>query len=119
MYIIIVGRHPLYVHGEQVASYTAKLKDPQWKFPARFSPLAQSLFLPMAQTKPFERYTAKEALSHPWITRRPGPLPLSCVEAIAFEQSRNKFRAALPVLFFASLSAAETVSEDYSQLVSF
>ena len=93
MYIILAGKHPLYVKGEKLDSYAAKLKDPQWAFPANFSPLARSLFLSMVKTNALERYTAKDALSHPWITRRPGDLPRSYVEAVSFERSKEKLHA--------------------------
>ena len=91
MYIAVNGRHPLYVAGEGKVSYSAKLKDPKWKFPNTFSPLAASLFSRMAKVNPLERYTAREALSHPWITRRPDPIPLSYYETISYEKSKCKF----------------------------
>jgi calcium/calmodulin-dependent protein kinase I len=90
MYIILVGKHPLFVKGESFESYATKLKDPKWEFPPGFSPLARSLFLSMVKTNALERYTAKDALSHPWITRRPGDIPRSYVETISFERAKDK-----------------------------
>jgi serine/threonine protein kinase len=93
MYIILCGKHPLYEHGEGMASYCAKLKDPQWKFPADFSQLAQHFFLRMTRTNPLDRYTAKDALMHPWVTRQPSPIPLTYLETTSLEQAKKKFKS--------------------------
>eukprot|EP00826_Nyctotherus_ovalis_P034697 TRINITY_DN2910_c0_g6_i1.p4 TRINITY_DN2910_c0_g6~~TRINITY_DN2910_c0_g6_i1.p4 ORF type:complete len:116 (+),score=13.40 TRINITY_DN2910_c0_g6_i1:1008-1355(+) len=72
-----------------MASYLAKLKDPQWEFPAGFSTLAKDLFLRLVKIDPNERYTAKEALLHPWITRCAGEIPLNYYESVAYEQGKK------------------------------
>ncbi len=89
MYILITGKHPLYESGDELDKYLSKLKSPQWKFPPVFSPLAKDLFLKLVKDNPLERYTAKEALGHPWITRQPGPVPLSYTESVAYENLKS------------------------------
>jgi hypothetical protein len=37
-----------------------------------------------------EKYTAKEALEHPWITRIPGSVPLSYSESIRYKHPKEK-----------------------------
>ncbi len=90
MYILLAGKHPIYEAGDALAQYLTKLKTSAWTFPPQFSALAQHLFAMLAKVNPLERYTAKEALSHPWITRRPGPIPLSFTESAAWENAKTK-----------------------------
>lgn len=90
MYKLLTGEHPLYQPGENLKDYIAKLKEPQWEFPETFSELAKSLFLKLVKVRPFERYTAKEALGHPWITRVPENIPLNYSEALSWNSSKSK-----------------------------
>lgn len=89
MFTLLTGYHPLYVKGDNKQSYIRKLKNPVWKFPPHFSPLAQTLFLKLVKINPLERYAASEALKHPWITRNSGPIPLSYADSIAYEHCRT------------------------------
>jgi len=90
MYIVITGKHPIYRNRDKVSEYISKIKDPEWVFPENFSELAKDLFLKLVKVDPLERYTAKEALEHPWITRIPGSVPLSYSDSIRYEQSKEK-----------------------------
>jgi len=90
MYILLVGEHPLYKTGEETKEYIARLENISWTFPKQFTDLAKDFFLKLMKTNPFERYIAKEALSHPWITRVASKIPLSYAENIAYEKSRTK-----------------------------
>eukprot|EP01022_Parablepharisma_sp_SALTPOND_P017610 TRINITY_DN2841_c0_g1_i1.p1 TRINITY_DN2841_c0_g1~~TRINITY_DN2841_c0_g1_i1.p1 ORF type:complete len:334 (-),score=4.27 TRINITY_DN2841_c0_g1_i1:549-1550(-) len=90
MYILITGKHPIYQSGDELDKYLAKIKAPEWKFPESFSELAKEFFLKLVKGNPLERYTAKEALAHPWITRTPGKIPLSYTETISYENSKVK-----------------------------
>lgn len=89
MYVLISGQHPLHIKGESVKAYVQKINNPKWTFGPEFSPLAQSLFLNMVKTNTLDRYSAKEALQHPWITRQPGPIPLSYSASISYEHSKE------------------------------
>eukprot|EP00826_Nyctotherus_ovalis_P001140 TRINITY_DN10146_c0_g1_i2.p4 TRINITY_DN10146_c0_g1~~TRINITY_DN10146_c0_g1_i2.p4 ORF type:complete len:101 (-),score=22.96 TRINITY_DN10146_c0_g1_i2:1008-1310(-) len=90
MYKLLTGEHPLYQAGESLKDYIAKLRKPQWKFPETFYELPKSLFLKLMKVRPFERYTAKEALEHPWITRMPEKAPLNYPEAVSWNCSKSK-----------------------------
>jgi len=90
MYILLVGRHPLHRKGEEINEYIAKLKNPMWVFPKEFSELAKAFFLKLMKVNPLERYTAKEVLGHPWITRIPSSIPLSYAESVAYEKMKSK-----------------------------
>eukprot|EP00826_Nyctotherus_ovalis_P065656 TRINITY_DN9654_c0_g3_i1.p2 TRINITY_DN9654_c0_g3~~TRINITY_DN9654_c0_g3_i1.p2 ORF type:complete len:113 (-),score=7.10 TRINITY_DN9654_c0_g3_i1:702-1040(-) len=90
MYLLVAGRHPLYQPSDTTSTYLAKLKEPRWEFPEGFSDLAKDFFLHLVRADPVERYTAKEALEHPWITRRPGKIPLTYYESICYNQAKEK-----------------------------
>ena len=84
------GEHPLYEKGDTASTYVEKLRDPEWKFGPGFSKyaiapiivwqldiflrfffrLAENLFLMLSKKVPTERYSASEALMHPWVTRK-------------------------------------------------
>ena len=66
-----MGDHPLYDYGKDNAvTYRRKLQlATEVKPHESFSTLASSFFQSLVQFKPLKRYTAREALSHPWITR--------------------------------------------------
>lgn len=90
MFVIITGYHPFYLNGESKESYKKKLLNPKWEYPSEFSALAKLLFEKMVKCKPLERYTAEEALSHPWITRCPNSIPLSYMDTIAYDNSKKQ-----------------------------
>jgi len=71
-------------------SYAARLKSIEWEFPKEFTELAKGLFLGLVKVNPLERYTAREALLHPWITRLPGPIPLCYSKTVQYENTRRK-----------------------------
>lgn len=86
--MMLTGVHPLYEKGDTRDSYSAKLKNIEWKFPNGFSKLGKDLFLNLMKLNSFERYNANEALTHPWITRIPkAPSDYQSTPAIA---CRNK-----------------------------
>ena len=88
-YIILTGRHPIYKNGDNLNEYIKKIKEPKWEFPSGFSELAKDFFLKLVKTDPVDRYTAKEALQHPWITRIPTKIPLSYGEIISYDNSKE------------------------------
>ena len=95
MYVVLTGTHPLYAKGEKMENYITKLNNPKWIFPPCFSFLARSLFLKLVKVNPLERYAAKEALLHPWITRENNPIPLSFVDSAGRDRSKIKLNSVL------------------------
>lgn len=89
-YILLAGRHPLFKEGDTLESYWQRLKGAQWEFPREFTDLAKEFFLKLVRVNPLERYTAQEALQHPWITRVPGAVPLSYSESIRRENDKDR-----------------------------
>lgn len=88
---MLVGKHPLYRTGDDTYAYVERLKNISWSFPCgNFSELAKEFFLKLVKVNPLERYTAKEALEHPWITRITGKIPLSYAENIAYGKFKGK-----------------------------
>ena len=90
MFILIAGKHPIYQSGDDLDKYLARLKSQCINFPSHFSELAKEFFFKLTKTDPLERYTAKEALGHPWITRQPCKIPLSFIESHTYDISKAK-----------------------------
>jgi len=92
-YMLLTGRHPIYRHGDTINTYVQKLKDPILdsirEFPEDLSELAKDFFLRLIKIDPLERYTAEEALQHPWITRIPRKIPLSYTEQGCYERTKQ------------------------------
>jgi serine/threonine protein kinase len=64
------GTHPLYTSQDTPESYKKKLsKLTQLSFPGHLSGLAKNLFLKLTRFNIAQRYSAQDALKHPWITR--------------------------------------------------
>jgi len=92
LFMAITGKHPLLAQGDTVAVYTQKLQNPQWEFPADFNPLARQLFLHMTNMQPLERYTADQALRHPWVTREETEIPKTYLERIADYNAESQLK---------------------------
>jgi serine/threonine protein kinase len=90
MYVIVAGKHPIYQSNDTISSYLVKLKDPQWEFPPDFSEIAKDFFLRLVKIDPNDRYTAKEALQHPWITRTPCTIPLTYYENLSYTRAKKE-----------------------------
>eukprot|EP00826_Nyctotherus_ovalis_P053309 TRINITY_DN6906_c0_g1_i11.p5 TRINITY_DN6906_c0_g1~~TRINITY_DN6906_c0_g1_i11.p5 ORF type:complete len:127 (-),score=10.18 TRINITY_DN6906_c0_g1_i11:869-1249(-) len=89
VYMLLTGKHPIYRQGDSKNGYVEKLRQPVWEFPDDFSELAKDFFLKLVRIDPLERYTEEEALEHPWITRIPGPIPLSYTERGSHQRSKQ------------------------------
>jgi serine/threonine protein kinase len=71
MFMLLTGGdHPLYTSQDDTESYKLKLsKISQLHFPAHLSVLARNFYLKITKFNIAQRYSALEALKHPWITR--------------------------------------------------
>eukprot|EP00742_Colponemidia_sp_Colp-10_P004573 GILJ01004880.1.p1 GENE.GILJ01004880.1~~GILJ01004880.1.p1 ORF type:complete len:545 (+),score=57.33 GILJ01004880.1:139-1773(+) len=67
-YILCVGTHPYYIPSDTKESYLGKVQQNHIKYPPHMSENARNLVSHLLNNNPSERYTAKEALNHPWIT---------------------------------------------------
>lgn len=94
----ITGKHPLLSQGDTMAVYTQKLQNPMWEFSNDLNPLARQLFLHMTNMQPLERYTADQALRHPWITREETEIPKTYLERIADYNAESQFKRLISAL---------------------
>ena len=84
MYILLEGKHPLYVDGkDNEKSFAKKLKNPEWVFSDRCSGIAKDLFTKLCMVHSGERYDIVTAMQHPWITRElNSPCPLTKMQEL-------------------------------------
>ena len=74
-----------------------------FKFPDHLSPLAANLFHRLTKFNSKSRYTAQEALSHPWITRLNKTLiPMTLQDKIENMQTEHNFRSKIRMMLFLS-----------------
>lgn len=106
MFVLLSGRHPLGNSKETRTAYLKKLKSPNWKIPDFFTPAAKNLFLKLVEIVPIERYTATQALAHPWILRREGKPPLTSFEKVKIYGELLSMKNIVFPLFFISIVSA-------------
>jgi serine/threonine protein kinase len=71
MHIVLTdGKHPFLTDSDNLETFRNKLLNLEKVKPHKsISNLASNLFLRLTAIHPASRYTAKDALKHPWITR--------------------------------------------------
>jgi len=73
MYSLLTGgKHPVYEHSDSTKSFTNKitnLKEFGEESTSCLSFICKSLFSQLTKFDSYSRYSASEALEHPWITR--------------------------------------------------
>ena len=103
MYTLLAGRHPLFDYSDSVKQYSEKLMDPVFEFPENFSESARDFFGRLCRKNPDSRYTAEEALQHPWITRDfNAKIPLSIYDETRYNIVRDDLIAVVRSLVFLS-----------------
>ncbi len=71
MFMLLFKKHPFYKNGENRDSYISDIQNrKKIKFPDKCSHMAKTLLNKLLEFNPSWRYTAENALKHPWITRR-------------------------------------------------
>ena len=63
------GKHPIAKRRETFQSYSTRLKSFTWSFPAEFPDPVRELILKMTDPMPLTRYSATQALAHPWVQK--------------------------------------------------
>lgn len=111
MFTLITSVHPLASPNETKQSYLKKLSNPIWKFPANFSQSARSLYLKLVEMVPIDRYTASQALSHPWILRQEVKPPLTSFEKFKIYGEHLKLKGIVFPMFFCSVAASSLIEE--------
>jgi serine/threonine protein kinase len=82
-----------------------KLRNPKWKIPENMSSTARSLFFKLVEMVPIQRYTAAQALNHPWILRREVKPPLTSFEKFKIYGELLKLKTIVFPVFFAAVIA--------------
>ena len=104
------GDHPLYSKGDSQQYFFEKLQhfpmySYHWKFPSRFSSLARDLFVKLCSYPASERYDARQALKHPWITRTSADeIPLTQKEQLSLYETEAQLRKVARLAFFVSVA---------------
>ncbi|CDW90807.1 protein kinase domain containing protein [Stylonychia lemnae] len=119
MHVILTGgKHPLFNEEYDTCdSYKRKLKDlDSLEAPNDFSWLAKNLFQRLTKIQSHQRYTAKEALQHPWITRKnEANIPIRLVEHIHNFEYEQVLKKKMVLLFFMSMINQQNQSKRYER----
>ena len=83
------GKHPFYIKGDNKKDFVQKIMEGKINFYNKVSPMAKHLILKLLEPNPSWRYTAIQAIKHPWITRNKNDeIPLTFNEILT--KSNNK-----------------------------
>ena len=101
MYILLNnGKHPFYDKGDKRKEYAKKIKEGKIYFYNKISPMAKHLILKLLEPNPSWRYTAAQAIKHPWITRnKNNDVPLTFNEILI----KSNYKKIMKDLFNISL----------------
>ena len=84
------GRHPFYVKGDSKKQIANKIENGKIKYFEKISPMAKHLISKLLEPNPSWRYTASQAIKHPWITRDINDVPpLTINELLARSNSKK------------------------------
>ena len=107
MYILLnKGKHPFYVKGDKRSDVAKKIKLGKIYFYEKISPYAEHLIQKLLESNPSWRYTASQAIKHPWITRNLNDVPPSTFNELLIKSNNKKimkdlFNTCLFLNFFA------------------
>lgn len=107
------GDHPLYTKGDSQSYFFEKLQyfpmnSYPWKFPPRFSRLARDFFVKLCSYPASQRYDARQALKHPWITRTSDDeIPLTQKEQLSLYDTETELRKIARLAFFVSVAKSK------------
>lgn len=91
MYEIMNGNHPFSSKKSDSQKILELIKNHQWIFNDKFSSIAQDFFFKLVAIDPNLRYTASQALKHPWITRKFNELiPFTFAEKISINNTTSQ-----------------------------
>ena len=83
------GKHPFYIKGDKRDEIANKIKNGKFTFYEEATPLAQNLISKLLEPNPTWRYTASQALKHPWITRNFEDTPPKSFKKIFIESNKK------------------------------
>ena len=95
------GKHPFYIKGELKKDFDKKIQNCKITFYNKVSPMAKHLIFKLLEPNPSWRYTASQALKHPWITRNKNDeVPLTFNEILNKTNMQKVGRGILGSLIF-------------------
>lgn len=102
--VLTCGEHPLYRSGDSSVKFKQKLKNSESLEPTQtFSWIAKNLFSRLTMRKNHQRYSAEDALQHPWITReKTNQVPQTLQENMNTVLFENSLKRKMLVAFFLS-----------------
>jgi len=84
----------------------------KWHYPSYVTPLAKDLICKLCRISQIERYDAKRALQHPWITRRfDEKIPLTAGEEIQMFDQEQVLQKCIRVVYFLSIMKKDKENE--------
>ena len=84
------GKHPFYVKGDNLKQISQKIKNGKIEFYENISPMAKHLVKKLLEPNPSWRYTASQAIKHPWITRNNSDKPPVTFNELLTKTSNKK-----------------------------
>ena len=91
MYLLLnKGKHPFYIKGDTKIDVAKKIKKGKIKFYEKISPMARHLISKLLEPNPSWRYTASQAIKHPWITRNINDIPPLTTNELLMKSNTKK-----------------------------
>ena len=84
------GKHPFYVKGDNLNQISQKIKNGKIEFYENISPMAKHLVKKLLEPNPSWRYTASQAIKHPWITKNKSDKPPVTFNELLTKTSNKK-----------------------------
>ena len=84
------GKHPFYNKGDKREVVANKIKNGKLNFYEKITPLARHLILKLLEPNPSWRYTASQAIKHPWITRNFDDIPPMTFNELLIKSNNKK-----------------------------
>ena len=83
------GKHPFYIEGDKRDEIANKIKNGKFTLYEKITPLAQNLLSKLLEPNPTWRYTASQAMKHPWITRNFNDTPPKTINEILIKSNKK------------------------------
>ena len=122
MYILLnKGKHPFYIKGDNKKEIAEKIMKGNIKFYEKISPMARHLISKLLEPNPSWRYTASQAIKHPWITRNINDIPPLTTNELLLKSDTKKimkdfFNVCLFLNYFKKLKKRNvSIDKRYSQ----
>ena len=91
MFILLnKGKHPFYTKGDKREEIAKRIKEGKINFYEKVSPMAKHLIKKLLEPNPSWRYTASQAIKHPWITRNVNDTPPITFNEILVKSNNKK-----------------------------